>query len=150
MSVLTAILSFIFNLISGSQKSARKPVDPNYESLRGEHYPPPYPNGWYNLCSADSLKKGQVKEVEAFGNRFAVFRGESGKVGVLDIFCPHLNANLADGRVEGDRLVCPFHGWEFRNNGTCARIPYSENEPPAKAKTKSWTVKENWGLILMW
>ena len=79
-----------------------------------------------------------------------MFRGQSGHVGVLDIFCPHLNANLADGRVEDDRLICPFHGWEFNKSGKCQHIPYSDHEPPEKAKTGAWTVKENWGLILVW
>jgi len=71
-------------------------------------------------------------------------------VGVFDVYCPHLNANLADGHVKGSRLVCPFHAWEFKTDGQCAHIPYSDHAPPANARANSWTIKENWGLILIW
>ncbi|KAF4524913.1 hypothetical protein B566_EDAN013662 [Ephemera danica] len=38
---------------------------------------------------------------------FAVFRGESGEVHVLDAYCPHLGANMAvGGTVRGDTLEC--------------------------------------------
>jgi cholesterol 7-dehydrogenase len=150
MSILTAVLSFIFNLISMGKKKVRRPVDMEFEPQRAAQYPPPYPNGWYNLCPSASLKKGQVIEVEAFGQKLAVFRNESGDAGVFNAFCPHLGANLSDGKVVGDRLVCPFHGWQFNKSGKCVHIPYSDREPPAKARTKSWTVKENWGLVLVW
>lgn len=150
MAFLTTFLSIIFNLLSRSKNVKRKPVDPKEEAERAKNYPPAFPNGWFNLCSSESLGKGQVKEVEAFGQKFAVYRGESGKVGVMDIYCPHLNANLADGWVKGDRLVCPFHGWEFKEDGKCSHIPYSDQTPPKQAKVKAWEVKENWGLILIW
>ena len=49
------------------------------------------------------LKKGDVKPVDALGQHFVVYRGESGKVAVLDAYCPHLGANLALG---GKVCVC--------------------------------------------
>lgn len=150
MAFLTAFLSIIFNFLSSGKKGERRPVSEEDKAERVKNYPPAFPNGWYNLCSAESLGKGQVKEVEAFGQKFAVYRGESGKVAVMDIYCPHLNANLADGWVKGDRLVCPFHGWEFNTGGKCMHIPYSDQKPPEKARIKTWEIKEHWGLILMW
>jgi nitrite reductase/ring-hydroxylating ferredoxin subunit len=57
------------------------------------------------------------------------FRFESGSVCVansggtfvaLGNVCPHKGAPLAEGSVENERLVCPWHGWEFRlSNGQC-------------------------------
>ena len=131
------------------RKRKRIEFDPAYEKERGKNYPPSYPNGWFSVGSADLVKKGQVVEVEAFGQKLAVFRGANGKVGVLDVYCPHLNANLAGGCVKGNNLVCPFHAWEFSTNGKCAHIPYSD-KIPQQAATKSWLVKETWGLILVW
>jgi len=123
--------------------------DPEAELKRAENYPPSYPNGWFNVAASDTVKKGKVIEVDAFGQKLAVFRGEDGNVGVMDVYCPHLNANLADGCVKGNNLVCPFHGWEFNKNGKCEKIPFSDRIPP-QASTRSWIVQENWGLILVW
>lgn len=57
-----------------------------------------------------------------------VFRDQEGKASVLDAYCPHLGANLAvGGRVVGNCIECPFHGWQFRgDDGKCVKIPYAE------------------------
>lgn len=62
------------------------------------------------------------------GEQVAVFRGHTGEAHVVDAYCPHLGANLAvGGRVLGDCIECPFHGWQFQgNDGKCVRIPYAE------------------------
>lgn len=62
------------------------------------------------------------------GEQVAVFRAENGKAHVVDAYCPHLGANLAvGGRVLGDCIECPFHGWQFQGtDGKCVKIPYAE------------------------
>lgn len=62
------------------------------------------------------------------GEQVAVFRAENGKVHVVDAYCPHLGANLAvGGRVLGDCIECPFHGWQFQgSDGKCVKVPYAE------------------------
>ncbi len=144
-----ALTAFYLAVFVIGKKRKRIVFDEQYEKVRAQNYPPPYPNGWYNLCSTDKVKKGQVIEISALGQKFAVFRGENGKVGVLDVYCPHLNANLADGCVKGNNVVCPFHAWEFDKEGKCAHIPYTETVPRT-AKAKAYHVQENWGLILLW
>ena len=38
--------------------------------------------------------------------------------------CAHKGGNLCDGRVEGDIVTCPLHGWEFDlRSGVCMTIP---------------------------
>lgn len=58
-----------------------------------------------------------------------MFRAQSGKAHVVDAYCPHLGANLAvGGRVLGDCIECPFHGWQFQgSDGKCVKVPYAEN-----------------------
>ena len=154
---LLVVILFTFALLylllfSKKKKKRKKPdIDFTHEKFRAKNYPPPFPNGWFNLCSSYEVQKGEVKEVAAFGQKLVVFRGEDGNVGVMDIYCPHLGANLSDGCDKGNHLVCPFHNWEFTKTGSCARIPYSEKGHQSdKTKAKSWIVKENWGLVLVW
>ena len=47
---------------------------------------------------------------------------------MLDAYCPHLGANIGiGGRVIGDCLECPFHGWQFRgSDGKVTKIPYAD------------------------
>jgi len=95
---------------------------------RLQTFPPPFPNGWYKLCDCGDVAPGEVREIEALGELFVVFRGRhDGRIGVLDAFCPHLGANLSvGGKVEGDCIKCPFHEWQFNTDGKCTKIPYAK------------------------
>jgi cholesterol 7-dehydrogenase len=148
-AVALVIAVFYYLIFLKPRPRQEIPFDPDYEKIRGADYPPPYPNGWFSLCSSKDLKKAQVIEADAFGQKLAVYRAEDGTVGVVDVYCPHLNANLAGGKVVGNHLVCPFHGWAFNKDGECTHIPYCD-KIPRHAKVHSWTVREAWGLIMVW
>ncbi|XP_024883815.1 cholesterol 7-desaturase-like [Temnothorax curvispinosus] len=113
--------------------------------------PPVYPNGWFALLESSEIKRGQVKHVSALGENFAVFRTERGVVNILDAYCPHLGANMAEGgRVKGDCLECPFHSWKFRGeDGYCESIPYTEKVPHI-ARAKVWKSCEVNHHIFVW
>ncbi|KYM94135.1 3-chlorobenzoate-3,4-dioxygenase oxygenase subunit [Cyphomyrmex costatus] len=113
--------------------------------------PPVYPNGWFALLENSQIKNGQVKHVCALGENFAVFRTERGVVNILDAYCPHLGANMAEGgRVKGDCLECPFHSWTFRGkDGYCENIPYAEKVPHV-ARVKVWKSCEVNNIIFVW
>uniref|UniRef100_T1JNQ2 Rieske domain-containing protein n=1 Tax=Strigamia maritima TaxID=126957 RepID=T1JNQ2_STRMM len=113
--------------------------------------PPPYPNGWFALAEIKDVPNGTVKSVTALGQHFAVFRTNEGKVYVVDAYCPHLGADLGvGGRVIGNCIECPFHGWQFDGkNGECIHIPYTD-KIPAFAKIKTWTAVERMGWVFVW
>lgn len=70
-----------------------------------------------------------------------------GVVHVLDAFCPHLGANLGhEGKVDGNSIECPFHGWQFDPNGVCNKIPYA-SKIPNTAKTGVWSVQGRHGTL---
>lgn len=96
------------------------------------------------------LKKGAIKPFAFLGHELVAFRGSSGVVSVIDAYCPHLGANLGvSGRVKGDCVVCPFHGWKFDGAGKCTHIP-GQSMIPTQAHSKSWTVLERNQMILVW
>ncbi|KAL4219144.1 hypothetical protein ACF0H5_021726 [Mactra antiquata] len=113
--------------------------------------PPVYPNGWFGLIESWRLKNGESTNLSMLGQQFAVFRDDKGEAHVLDAYCPHMGANLAvGGRVVGDCIECPFHGWKFRgHDGKCTDIPYTDKVPEF-AKVKSWTSLELNGWIYVW
>ena len=151
MKFIITFVSLFFTFLGRFKKSKpRRTPSKEDKAKRAVDYPDPFPNGWFNVLNSTAVKNEQVVEVEAFGQKLAVFRGKNGKVSVVDAFCPHLMANLAGGRVEGNELICPFHGWQFQQDGKCSHIPYSDCEPPSQADLKTWETIEAWGLILVW
>lgn len=110
----------------------------------------PIPNGWFAVAVGDELAPGQVVIRHYFDQDLVVFRTEAGGIAVFDPFCPHLGAHLGHGgRVEGERLRCPFHGWAFDVEGTCREIPYAKRIPSG-ARARRWPVQERYGYVFVW
>jgi len=111
----------------------------------------PLPNGWFAVAWSKELGEGDVRPVHYFGEELVLFRTRSGQARLVDAFCPHLGAHLGHGgRVMGETLRCPFHGWQFDGaSGACAHIPYCERIP-AKARVRAWDVLERNGMIFAW
>lgn len=108
-----------------------------------------YARGWYLVAWSAELAVGQVKPVNAFGKAFVLYRGEDGVPVMLDAHCPHLGAHLGfGGRVHGDGIVCPFHGWRFGSSGRCVEVPYATRIPP-RAAVGAYRLSEHSGMILM-
>ncbi len=108
-----------------------------------------FPEGWFQVACSDGLAAGQVTALHYFGRDLVLFRTGDGKASLLDAHCPHLGAHLGHGgRVEGDGIRCPFHGWRFSGEGVCEDIPYSKSIP-AKASLPAWPLKELDGRIFM-
>jgi nitrite reductase/ring-hydroxylating ferredoxin subunit len=108
------------------------------------------PVGWYWAGFGEDLRRGQVRPVEYMGRHFALFRSKSGEVGMLDAQCCHMGADLGhSGKVVGDRLVCGYHGWEFRTDGQCEFMPLV-NHIPSRACQPTVPVIERAGNIWFW
>ena len=63
--------------------------------------------------------------------------------------CVHRGTALSLGRVQGDELVCAYHGWRYGADGRCVAIPQKEDPAavPAKARVAAYRVQERYGLI---
>ncbi len=48
---------------------------------------------------------------------------EHGQLRAFRDRCPHRNYPLSAGRIENNRLVCPYHGWAFDGDGACQEVP---------------------------
>nr|XP_050025189.2 cholesterol 7-desaturase nvd-like [Dermacentor andersoni] len=85
------------------------------------------------------------------GQEFVAVRCEDGTARVFDAYCPHLGAHLGMmGRVAGDIIECPFHGWKFDcKSGSCTHVPYFA-KAPSFAKVNVWMSKELLGLVFVW
>jgi len=119
-------------------------------SRKSGKIPPSFPTGWYKIEEKANLKVGDVRYVEFLGEHLVLFRGENTLPVLLDAYCPHLGANLAvEGKVVGNCIECPFHGWRFQDDGKCVHIPYLDKVPEI-AKTRTWPVVERNEGIYMW
>ena len=75
-----------------------------------------------------------------------LWRSETGKASLTTHKCPHLGADLVKGRIDGDHLRCPFHGFKFGTDGEC-KDAYGQYDNPAALRLNCWQVRECSGFI---
>jgi nitrite reductase/ring-hydroxylating ferredoxin subunit len=110
----------------------------------------PIPNGWFAVAWSKDVVPGEVKRIRYFGQELVLFRTREGRAHVFDAHCAHLGAHLGEGgRVVGETLRCPFHGWQYDGSGKCVAIPYCQDVPSA-ARVRSWPVSEVDRMIFVW
>ncbi|WP_114953034.1 Rieske 2Fe-2S domain-containing protein [Sphingosinicella terrae] len=118
-----------------------------------------YPRGWFMIADSDELE-GKPLALRFFGKDLVLYRGESGRVVLMDAYCPHMKTHLAansssyvvhDGsHIEGDNIRCPYHAWRFGPDGICNEIPYFDGRIPAAARIKTYRAEERYGAIFTW
>jgi phthalate 4,5-dioxygenase len=87
--------------------------------------------------------------VKILGEELVAFRDSTGRVGLLDEYCPHRLTSLFLGRNEECGLRCVYHGWKFDVDGNCVDMP---NEPADsrfkdKIRQPSYPAEEYGGVI---
>jgi nitrite reductase/ring-hydroxylating ferredoxin subunit len=105
-----------------------------------------YTQSWFAVCRSEDIPPGGVLGREFLGGRVVVYRGVDGKVRVQSAFCPHLGADLSLGKIVGDTLACPFHGWEYDGTGRCVRTGIGD-PPPPNAMLFNFPVREAYGVV---
>ena len=88
-------------------------------------------------------------KVQILGEKLIAFRDTSGRVGLVDAFCPHHGAPLFFGRNEEDGLRCVYHGWKFNVEGICVDLPSAQEGATFKNKIhiKSYPCQEVAGMV---
>lgn len=109
-----------------------------------------HPTGWFQMGWSADFPEEQAQPLTLFSQELVAYRGASGTIRVFDAFCPHFGAHLGHGGcVEGDDIICPFHGWRFDGDGANVEVPYSSRGKTAN-RLASWTVFECDGLVFVW
>lgn len=93
----------------------------------------------HTVARTSEIPPGAGIGVEVQGMQIALFN-VGGTYFALDDNCPHSGAPLSEGDIEGDTVVCPWHGATFKlcdgsvlcppaeENVTCYRVQVEGDE----------------------
>jgi 5,5'-dehydrodivanillate O-demethylase len=103
---------------------------------------------WHPVGCAETITK-KPQRVKVMGEELVLYRGDSGKPVLMQARCAHRSLALDYGRVEGDCLRCPYHGWLYDANGQCLEQPAEPEGSGFKEKVKlqTYPVQELSGLV---
>lgn len=81
-------------------------------------------NRYWSIVATEKDVKKRPQRVMLFDLPLVVFFAkEENKYVALQDRCPHRNAPLSAGKLCGDNIQCPYHGWQFNVTGELASIP---------------------------
>jgi nitrite reductase (NADH) small subunit len=56
--------------------------------------------------------KGQAKEFQ-LGDKMICIANIDGTITAMDNVCLHVGGPLGQGVIEGGKIICPWHGWQY-------------------------------------
>jgi nitrite reductase/ring-hydroxylating ferredoxin subunit/DMSO/TMAO reductase YedYZ heme-binding membrane subunit len=84
--------------------------------------------GYVAVCAVDEIPDGRARIVCLAGERVAVFR-HGDRISALSNVCQHQNGPLGEGRIVGQCVVCPWHGYEYDPESGRSPAPFTERVP---------------------
>lgn len=100
---------------------------------------------WYPV--SDRLEPNGVRAVRLLGRDLVLWQSGD-RILAWDDRCPHRGAQLSGGTVEGDRLICPYHGLHFDPTGRCTKVPAAPNwQPSDRLHCQSYAACWRYGLL---
>ena len=110
------------------------------------------PNQWYAILESNEVKLRRPVAVTRLGEKLVVWRDAQGQVTCMRDLCPHRGAALSTGKVLGDHLECPFHGFQFDASGACKIIPANGISTPVPRgfDAHSYPTREAHDFIWIW
>jgi phenylpropionate dioxygenase-like ring-hydroxylating dioxygenase large terminal subunit len=105
-------------------------------------------NSWYAVEFSSTIST-IPKLLKILNRELVLYRTADGRIQAMDNACIHRGAALANGSIEGECIVCPYHGWHYRSDGTCFKIPshLAGATIPKQAKMTIYPVREKSGWI---
>ncbi len=102
---------------------------------------------WFAVAWSREVQPGQLLARRLLGRDVVLWRAADGIHCWRDL-CIHRGAQLSLGKVCGERLICPYHAWEYGTNGQCVHIPSQRGQPPpAKARAQTYHARERYGIV---
>jgi phenylpropionate dioxygenase-like ring-hydroxylating dioxygenase large terminal subunit len=110
------------------------------------------PNQWYAILESNEIKPGKILGVTRMGEKLVAWRSPLGELSVMSDKCPHRGVAFSVGKLIGECIQCPFHGFEYDTSGTCQLVPANgrASQPPKALHAHTYPVQEHHGFVYIW
>ena len=110
---------------------------------------PSFPlNAWYVAAWDYEIKRALMARTIC-GKKVVMYRTAAGEIAALEDACWHRLVPLSKGRLDGDQVVCGYHGLKFDANGRCTFMPSQETINPS-ACVRKFPIAEKYRFAWIW
>lgn len=68
---------------------------------------------YIRIAKVTDFDASPMRTYRVMARRLGIFRAPDGSFSAMEMVCRHQNADLTTGRVQGDVVTCPRHGWRY-------------------------------------
>lgn len=104
---------------------------------------------WYVIGEKKDFVTNKPNKVTVWDNNYVVWKNLNNTYVALDDACPHKGASLSCGKVTNGKIMCPYHGYEFNDNGILEKVPGICFKPSEVYNLKKYDVVEKNGWIYL-
>lgn len=102
---------------------------------------------WFPVAFSQDVTDKPVG-VKLLDERIVLYRLPGGTLTAARDLCLHRGVPLSMGTIQGDVLVCAYHGFQYNCAGNCVKIPAHPGAGiPPKLKLHTFPLREEFGLI---
>lgn len=111
---------------------------------------PTFPlNAWYVAAWSHEVGRQELLARTICNTPIVFWRKSDNTIAALEDACWHRLLPLSLGRLDGDEVVCRYHGLAFDGDGKCARMPSQDKLNPS-ACVKSFPNVERHRFVWIW
>jgi phenylpropionate dioxygenase-like ring-hydroxylating dioxygenase large terminal subunit len=89
-------------------------------------------NDWHVVAVSDEIEPGKLLSLTLLERELVGWRDSGGTVHVWEDLCIHRGARLSKGFIRDDKVICPYHGWNYDASARCVLMPAAPAEAPLK------------------
>lgn len=105
-------------------------------------------NDWYVAALGAEVSRSLLAR-KLLGRNILLFRTEGGEAVALDDRCAHRSYPLSRGTLEGDTVVCGYHGFRYDAAGDCIEVPAMAT-CPRSIGVRRYPLVERGPLLWIW
>ena len=105
-------------------------------------------DAWYVAAWGEEITRKPLRRI-FLEEPVVLYRKEDGTTVALSDRCVHRAYPLSRGTIEGDAIVCGYHGFKFGGDGVCTWVPGGGNVPRS-AKVRTYPLHESGPYVWIW
>jgi vanillate O-demethylase monooxygenase subunit len=105
-------------------------------------------NRWYVAAYGNEITRKLLPRT-ILGEALVFYRTQAGQVIALSDHCVHRRFPLSESHLDGDNVVCGYHGFTYDPSGTCVAVP-GQRRIPRTARVPAYPVVEQDSFVWVW